>query len=290
MPEYLKEPELLLNTNWTDIKSYETHNTFFPTENSEILLKRVIEGVSSEEDIIMDYFLGSGTTTAVAQKLGRKWIGVEMGEFFEDVPLKRMKKVLYGEQSGISKEVKWQGGGFFKYQHIEQYEDSLHNIEFPNENKAQRMLKLFGEEEQSEYLMKYMLKFEAGGSQSILDLKRFENPFDYKLRIISAGKGERMVSVDLMETFNYLIGLKVSKYKFLKDNRRNYVIVFGERSNRRVTVIWRPTEGINLEKDKELIKDSIKEFSPDNIFINGDSLVKGYQPIESEFKALVSRA
>ncbi|MGB9878315.1 MAG: site-specific DNA-methyltransferase, partial [bacterium] len=76
MPEYLKEPELLLDTNWTDIKSYETHNTFFPTENSEILLKRVLEGVSNEGDLVMDFFLGSGTTTAVAHKLKRKWIGV----------------------------------------------------------------------------------------------------------------------------------------------------------------------------------------------------------------------
>ncbi len=82
MPEYLKEPELLLDTNWTDIKSYETHNTFFPTENSEILLKRVIEGVSREGDLVMDFFLGSGTTTATAHKLKRKWIGIEMGQTF----------------------------------------------------------------------------------------------------------------------------------------------------------------------------------------------------------------
>jgi adenine-specific DNA-methyltransferase len=78
MPEYLKEPELLLDNNWTDIKGYETHNTSFPTENSEILLKRVIEGVSNEGDLVMDFFLGSGTTTAAAHKLKRKWIGIEM--------------------------------------------------------------------------------------------------------------------------------------------------------------------------------------------------------------------
>ncbi|PIX24613.1 MAG: hypothetical protein COZ69_05690, partial [Deltaproteobacteria bacterium CG_4_8_14_3_um_filter_45_9] len=80
------------------------------------------------------------------------------------------------------------------------------------------MLKLFGEEEASEYLMKYMLEFETEGSSPLLDLKQFENPSDYKLRIISGGKAEKITGVDLVETFNYLIGLKVSKYKSLKKN------------------------------------------------------------------------
>jgi len=132
MPEYLKEPELLLDTNWTDIKSYETHNTFFATENSEILLKRVIDGMEyNEQSIIMDFFLGSGTTTAVAHKLSRKWIGVEMGEHFWTVVLPRMKKVLAYDKSGISKEVKeYQGGGFFKYYELEQYEEALANCKY----------------------------------------------------------------------------------------------------------------------------------------------------------------
>ncbi|MCS7284993.1 MAG: site-specific DNA-methyltransferase [Hydrogenobacter thermophilus] len=137
MPEYLKEPELLLDTNWTDIKSYETHNTFFPTENSEILLKRVIESTSNEGDLVMDFFLGSGTTTAVAHKLKRKWIGVEMGEHFYTVVLPRMKKVLFYDKSGISKEkdVKEKyneksAGGFFKYYELEQFEEILRNVEY----------------------------------------------------------------------------------------------------------------------------------------------------------------
>jgi len=138
MPEYLKEPELLLDTNWTDIKSYETHNTGFPTENAEILLKRVIEGINCEDQaIVMDFFLGSGTTVAVAHKLGRKWIGVEMGEHFYTVVLPRMKRVLFYDKSGISKEKDVQerynpekAGGFFKYYALEQFEDTLRRAQY----------------------------------------------------------------------------------------------------------------------------------------------------------------
>jgi adenine-specific DNA-methyltransferase len=141
MPEYLKEPELQLNTLWIDIKSYETHNTFFPTENSEILLKRVIESTSNEGDLVMDFFLGSGTTTAVAHKLKRKWIGVEMGEHFWTVVLPRMKKVLAYDKSGISKEKdvkdkynERHAGGFFKYYELEQFEDTLAKVVYEDSN------------------------------------------------------------------------------------------------------------------------------------------------------------
>ena len=126
-------------TNWTDIVGY-AGNWHFPTENSEILLKRVIESTSNEGDWVMDFFLGSGTTTAVAHKLRRKWIGVEMGEHFYTVVLPRMKKVLFYDKSGISKEkdVKEKynennAGGFFKYYELEQYEDVLRRARYADD-------------------------------------------------------------------------------------------------------------------------------------------------------------
>jgi len=79
-------------------------------------------------DIVLDFFLGSGTTTAVAQKTGRKWLGVEMGEHFYSVVLPRMKSLLYGDKSSTLKDVNRKGGGgggFFKYFDLEQYEDTL---------------------------------------------------------------------------------------------------------------------------------------------------------------------
>lgn len=139
-PKYWVEEkeEEVLDSNWSDIYGYST-SWQFPTENSEILLKRVIESTSNEGDLVMDFFLGSGTTTAVAHKLGRKWIGVEMGEHFYTVVLPRMKKVLFYDKTGISKEedVKERynqdkAGGFFKYYELEQYEETLANTVYEN--------------------------------------------------------------------------------------------------------------------------------------------------------------
>ena len=140
--EYLLAPteEKQVDSNWTDISGY-TSNWNFPTENSEILLKRVIKSTSKEDNLIIDFFLGSGTTTAVAHKLKRKWIGVEMGEHFYDVILPRMKKVLAYDKSGISKEedIKERynpqnAGGFFKYYELEQYEDTLRKVKYQDSN------------------------------------------------------------------------------------------------------------------------------------------------------------
>ncbi|MEM4134630.1 MAG: site-specific DNA-methyltransferase, partial [Candidatus Micrarchaeia archaeon] len=122
-----------LKNHWLDYQGY-SRNWNFQTENSEILLKRVIESTSNEGDLVMDFFLGSGTTVATAHKLHRKWIGIEMGEHFYTVILPRMKKVLAYDKSGISKEKdvkekynKDNAGGFFKYYELEQYEDTLAN-------------------------------------------------------------------------------------------------------------------------------------------------------------------
>jgi hypothetical protein len=89
----------------------------------------------------MDFFLGSGTTTAVAHKLKRKWLGVEMGEHFYTVVLPRMKKVLAYDKSGISKEKEVKekynqnnAGGFFKYYELEQYEDALRKVKYEDSN------------------------------------------------------------------------------------------------------------------------------------------------------------
>lgn len=87
----------------------------FATPKPERLIKRVLEIATDEGDLVLDSFLGSGTTAAVAHKMGRRWIGIEMGEHAKTHCAVRMKKVVDGEQGGISKAVKWQGGGGFRY-------------------------------------------------------------------------------------------------------------------------------------------------------------------------------
>ena len=87
----------------------------FATPKPERLIKRVLEIATDECDLVLDSFLGSGTTAAVAHKMGRRWIGIEMGDHAKTHCAVRMKKVVDGEQGGISKSVKWQGGGGFRY-------------------------------------------------------------------------------------------------------------------------------------------------------------------------------
>lgn len=86
----------------------------FTTPKPERLLQRVLDIASSPGDIVLDSFLGSATTAAVAHKMGRRWIGIEMGEHSTTHCLPRLKKVIDGEQGGISAAVGWQGGGGFQ--------------------------------------------------------------------------------------------------------------------------------------------------------------------------------
>src|SRR5260370_32977086 len=78
-------------------------------------MSRVIQVASNPGDLVLDSFLGSGTTAAVAQKMGRRYIGIEMGEHAVTHCAARLMKVVEGEQGGISEAVDWYGGGGFRF-------------------------------------------------------------------------------------------------------------------------------------------------------------------------------
>lgn len=87
----------------------------FATPKPERLIKTILTIVSEQGDLVLDSFLGSGTTAAVAHKMGRKYIGIEIGEHALTHCQPRLKKVIDGEQGGISESVNWQGGGGFRF-------------------------------------------------------------------------------------------------------------------------------------------------------------------------------
>lgn len=89
--------------------------TPFTTPKPEKLIQRVLVLSTEPDDLVLDSFLGSGTTAAVAHKMGRRYIGVEMGEHAKTHCLPRLQKVIDGEQGGISTSVEWQGGGGFRF-------------------------------------------------------------------------------------------------------------------------------------------------------------------------------
>jgi adenine-specific DNA-methyltransferase len=126
--QYLSEaPAIVPNTWWgheeaghTDEAKKELHELFgrvnaFSTPKPERLIQRVIQISSNKNDLVLDSFLGSGTTAAVAHKMGRRYIGIEMGDHAETHCQPRLRKVIDGEQGGISKSVEWQGGGGFTF-------------------------------------------------------------------------------------------------------------------------------------------------------------------------------
>ena len=89
--------------------------TIFDTPKPERLIQRILHIATNPGDLVLDSFLGSGTTAAVAHKMGRRYIGIEMGEHAVSHCVPRLQKVIAGEQGGISKSVNWQGGGGFRF-------------------------------------------------------------------------------------------------------------------------------------------------------------------------------
>jgi adenine-specific DNA-methyltransferase len=104
------------NANAKDeLKALFGKDDLFNTPKPEHLINRIIEISTKEGDLVLDSFLGSGTTAAVAHKMGRRYIGIEMGEQAKTHCVVRLKKVIDGEQGGISKSINWKGGGGFRF-------------------------------------------------------------------------------------------------------------------------------------------------------------------------------
>ena len=95
----------------------------FGTPKPEKFIEYIIKLSTKENDLVLDFHLGSGTTCAVAQKMNRRYIGIEQMDYIEDIAVKRMKKVIDGEQGGISKALNWQGGGSFIYAELKEIDN-----------------------------------------------------------------------------------------------------------------------------------------------------------------------
>ena len=129
-------------------KSPEGRVEFSNGKKPEILIQRIIEISTNENDLVLDFFAGSGTTLAVAHKMKRRYIGIEQMEYIESITKERLKKVIEGEQGGISKAVEWQGGGNLVYcelaslnaKFIEQIENCSNENELDNIYEALRKL------------------------------------------------------------------------------------------------------------------------------------------------------
>ena len=109
------DENFLTSTATSDLKKIFEDEDVFSNPKNENLLKRIIEFTTKKHDIILDFFMGSSTTQAVAHKMGRQYIGIEQMDYINTVSVPRLQKVIEGEQGGISKDVDWKGGGSFIY-------------------------------------------------------------------------------------------------------------------------------------------------------------------------------
>ena len=144
------ETEFISNKGTKEMqKLFESKVFDFPKPES--IIKRIVEISTSENDIVLDYHLGSGTTACVAHKMNRRYIGIEQMDYIESVTTKRLEKVIEGEQGGISEEVKWQGGGGFIYAAIkssnQQYIDEIQKA-----TTTTQLIKLWQQMEQSAFI------------------------------------------------------------------------------------------------------------------------------------------
>ena len=117
------KPKSIIEGRYTQHGTYESVELFgqedkFAFPKPEGIIERILEAATNPNDLILDSFLGSGTTAAVAHKMGRRWIGIEMGAHAATHCLPRLQKVIDGEQGGISKAVNWAGGGGFRFMQL----------------------------------------------------------------------------------------------------------------------------------------------------------------------------
>ena len=138
LDEYQGQP---VSSLWTDISVInpmgKERGSFTGGQKPEALLSRIIEMVTDEGDIVMDFFMGSGTTCSAAHKMKRQYLGIEQLDYIESLPLKRMNNVINGESAGISKKYNWKGGGFFTYLELKKYNQAfIEQIEEAKDSEA----------------------------------------------------------------------------------------------------------------------------------------------------------
>jgi type III restriction-modification system: methylase len=149
-----------IETWWDDLATNQDANidlkklfndTVFAYPKAEDLIKRILEISTEERDLVLDFHLGSGTTAAVAHKMNRQYIGIEQMEYIESVTVERMKKVITGEQGGISKDVNWQGGGEFVYCELKNDAEDFKNSIIESQSTGE-LIELFNLARKSSFL------------------------------------------------------------------------------------------------------------------------------------------
>lgn len=278
-------------TKWLTELGLKVREDIYP--KSVHTVEDSIYAVSGPEALVMDYFAGSGTTGHAVVRLNqddggrRKFILAEMGDYFDTVLVPRIKKIAFSPEWRASKPKRTasknetdRGPRVIKYVRLESYEDALNNLEF-DDSTGQRSLQFY------DYLIRYMLKWETRKSETLLNVEKLASPFRYRLHVHQDGQTQEK-TVDIPETFSYLLGLHVTKRQVMCDGERRYLIYRGRNDNGEIAVIWRDTNGWtkkDLEQDKSFVMKQKFIEGVDEIFVNGDSFIPKAKALEPVFKA-----
>ncbi|NLI41668.1 MAG: site-specific DNA-methyltransferase [Caldisericales bacterium] len=161
-----------VETNEDSKKHIDSLNLNFNSyPKPESLIGFLIKAVTEEGDLVLDYHMGSGTTASTAHKMNRQYIGIEQMDYVETVAVERLKKVIDGEQGGISKAYEWQGGGSFVYLELKKYNQTF--IEQIEEAKDTETLLQIWEQMKAKSFFKYSVDLQKF-QESIEEFKQFE--------------------------------------------------------------------------------------------------------------------
>ena len=151
MPTSFWHDKSLISQKGTQQMEWLFNSPVFSFPKPEALIKRIIEISTEEGDLVLDFFMGSATTQAVAHKMNRQYIGIEQMDYIETVAVERLKKVINGEQGGISKDVDWQGGGSFVYCELKNDAQEFKN-QVQAATSAEQLVELLNFAKQSSFL------------------------------------------------------------------------------------------------------------------------------------------
>ena len=136
--------------SWSSIKN-EGGVTLDNGKKPERLLQRIIASATEENDIVLDFFGGSGSTAATAHKMGRQYISIEQMDYIEDKIVERLNNVIKGDKTGISKDINWSGGGSFVYAELKNDAQDFKNAVIES-STTDELLELFEVAKKSSFL------------------------------------------------------------------------------------------------------------------------------------------
>jgi adenine-specific DNA-methyltransferase len=269
-------------------------DSVYDTPKPPALINRILEiseGSDGYSNVVLDFFAGSGTTAQTVidrnrDSGARKYVLVEMAGYFDSVLRPRVQKAVFSDEwsEGLPENRNGQTQ-VIKYSRLESYEDAINNIYLEEPATAQQKLV---DEDIGDYILSYMLDLESQGSTPLLPEGTFDEPFSHELQIERNGTSREPTTVDLVETFHYLIGAKVRQYWHERHQDRNYVVteceVETESGIETVLTAWRRTEEIDYDEEKEWFDDEFESESYDRVYVNGESHIAQSEPLEITFR------